>query len=69
MATKNDKKQEKRDITVQAYPYAMTMGKIQVPSDITGQEAITKYVFEHFDEVRFDPPVLDYKLTDFDVYE
>ena len=51
---------------VTAYPYAVTYGSINVPDDI---EDVREYISEHWDEIEFGQPVLDYCGTDFECYE
>lgn len=58
---------EMRLIQVVAYPYATTIGTIQVPSNLTNQEKVRKYVSDNFDKVVFEEPELDFRGTDFDV--
>lgn len=53
---------EMREVTVTAFPYAMVNGKIQVPLDVTD---VNQYVQDHFDNIRFEEPELDYDGTDF----
>lgn len=49
-------------IDVTAYPYTVTYGTIEVPDDT---EDIHQYIAEHFDEINFGSPDLDYCGTDF----
>ena len=50
-------------VFVRAYPYAIIEGTIDVPD---GTENIDAYVEEHFDEIDFGEPDLDYAGTDFE---
>lgn len=49
---------------ITAYPYATQSGEINIPDDITDVKA---YVEEHWNEIEFDEPDLDYAGTDFEV--
>ena len=53
-------------VTVTAYPYATQYGKIEIPE---GVEDIRSYVSEHWDEIKFNEPDLDYAGADFEVEE
>ena len=50
--------------TVTAYPYATVWGEIDIPDDI---EDVQQYVKDHWDEIEFGEPDLDYAGTDFEV--
>ena len=52
-----------KKVNVTAYPYAVQYGTIEVPEELTLDE-LEDYVSEHFDEVDFDAPELDYQGTD-----
>ena len=49
---------------VTASPYCTIIGEIEVPDDVTDAKA---YIDEHFDNIKFGTPDLDYCGTDFDV--
>ena len=51
--------------TVTAYPYATAFGRIRVPLDC--RDDIDAYIEDHFDEIEFDEPELDFAGTDFEV--
>ena len=51
---------------VTAYPYATQNGWIDVPPFIP-EENVQEYIENHFSEIEFDPPELDYNGTDFDI--
>ena len=50
--------------TVTTYPYATVWGEIDIPDDI---EDVRQYVYDHWDEIKFGEPDLDYAGTDFEV--
>ena len=52
--------------SVTAYPYAVQHGKIKIPNSITD---VYEYITEHWNEIAFDEPELDYQGTDFDFME
>lgn len=54
-------------ITVVAYPYATATGAIDVPDGLSKEECLD-YVKEHFNNIDFSGPELDYCGTDFDIY-
>lgn len=58
-----------REVYVTAYPFAIQGGTIQVPNDITGYKEVAAYIDEHWSEIDFNPPELDYGGTDFDFEE
>ena len=51
------------EYTVTAYPYAVQYGSISVPK---GTENVQQYISDHWKEVKFKNPDLDYAGTDFD---
>lgn len=55
-----------RTYSVTAYPYATQFGTIEVPADVD-EENVRDWIEEHFDEIDFSSPELDYCGTDFDV--
>ena len=57
---------EEREVMVVAYPYALTRGRLKVPKSVTD---LDEYVAEHFSDISFDEPELDFRGTDFEVYE
>ena len=62
-------KEKTREFTVNAHPYADVSGTIQVPESLTDEDEIHAYVSEHWDEIKFGEPDLDYAGTDFEVYD
>lgn len=56
-----------RIVSVTGYPYATTSGDIEVPDDVKDEE-LHDYIKEHFDEISFGEPDLDYCGTDFEFY-
>ena len=57
-----------RTLNVTAYPYAVMYGTIEVPANVPDNE-LDAYVCEHFNEVKFGEPQLDFAGTDFDIEE
>ncbi len=62
-------KKQGRKICVTAYPYAVQYGSLIVPDELIDQAEIEEYVREHFDEIEFGEPDLDYAGTVFDICE
>lgn len=52
---------------VYAYPYANQTEYISVPDDIEDNNEAWNYINEHFGEIDFQEPELDYLGTDFDI--
>ena len=52
--------------TITAYPYATVFGEIEIPE---GVDDVKKYVVDHWDDIEFGEPDLDYGGTDFEVEE
>lgn len=50
--------------SIVAYPYARQYGVIEVPDHIP-EEDIDVYIAEHWGEIKFEEPDLDYTDTDF----
>ena len=55
-------------LEITATPYATQYGTIEVPDDLP-EEDYKKYVTEHFDDIKFGEPDLDYAGTDLDISE
>lgn len=53
-------------VKVVAYPYARQSGKIQIPEGLSEKDK-AEYVKEHWNEIEFSAPELDYRGTDFDI--
>lgn len=53
-----------KKICVTAYPYATQTGSIPVPESVDSFEELRAYILEHFDEIDFGEPELDYAGTD-----
>jgi len=51
-------------IYVTAYPYARQTGSVLVPESVDSVEDLRAYIMEHFDEIDFGEPELDYAGTD-----
>ena len=56
-----------KEISVIAYPYAVQYGTILVPTEIVGEDKIKEYVSEHWNDIWFGEPDLDYCGTDFNI--
>ncbi len=57
-----------RTLNVTAYPCAVVSGTIEIPADVP-DDKLDAYVSEHFDDVDFGEPQLDFADTDFDINE
>lgn len=53
-------------VKIVAYPYARQSGEIQIPEGLSKEEKV-QYIKEHWNEIRFSAPELDYCGTDFDL--
>lgn len=53
---------------ITAYPYATQTGTISIPANL-GDDDINNYIIEHWGEINFNEPELDYAGTDFDIKE
>ena len=51
-------------VNITAHPYATVYGTIEVPD---GVEDIKAYIDEHFDDIDFGNPDIDYQGTDYDI--
>lgn len=69
MAGMMAKKKEGRAFRLFTQPYANQYGTIVIPNELETEEEIKKYVSEHWGDVEFAPPELDYCGTDFEVWE
>ena len=52
--------------TITAYPYATQTGFLEIPDDIESQEEADEYIRDHWDEIEFHEPDLDYCGCSFD---
>lgn len=57
-----------KTLGVTATPYTTQYGTIDVPADLP-EERYEAYVREHFGEIKFNEPSLDYAGTDIDIEE
>ena len=55
-----------KKVVVISYPFVTQYGEIEVPADLNGL-ALRKHIEEHFNDIRFSEPNLDYKGADLDV--
>lgn len=53
-------------VTVIAYPFAHQHGEINIPDNVKDRR---QYVNDHWGEIEFGEPYLDYDGTDFDIEE
>ena len=53
------------NVIITAYPYAIQYGNLKVPKDLNEEEK-RQYINEHWNEISFGEPDLDYCGTDFD---
>ncbi len=51
---------------ITAYPYAVVYGSIEVPDDV---EDAWDYIDDHFDDIKFGEPELDYCGTNYEFEE
>ena len=54
-------------LSVTAYLYATQYGTIEIPDEIPKNE-LEDYVANHWEDIDFYPPELDYSNADFEVY-
>ena len=59
---------KKKKLSVQFFPYASQWGTIVIPEYLSEEEQ-KEYILEHFNEVEFGEVNLDYKGTEFDIYD
>ena len=69
MAGMMAKKKEGRKFCVTAYPYAVQWGTIIVPEEYQTKLEVENYIDEHFDDIEFGQPDLDYAGTDWECNE
>lgn len=43
----------KWDVT--GWPYVRTDGKIEVPDEITDDDEVIEYIYDHFDDIKWEP--------------
>ncbi len=65
-ASKKDPEGEMRIVSITASPYATQYGGLSVPKDLTG-EKLREYIRNHWNEIPFGEPKLDYAGTDFEI--
>jgi len=51
---------------ITAYPYAIQNGTLEIPDDIE-RDFREEYITEHWSEIKFGEPELDYADTDMEV--
>ena len=52
--------------TITAQPFATQYGTIEVPDELS-EEEVREYVNDHFNDIEFDEPDLDYAGTDIEI--
>lgn len=52
--------------TITAQPFATQYGTIEVPDGLS-EEEVREYVNDHFNDIEFDEPDLDYAGTDIEI--
>lgn len=57
-----------KTLGITASPYATQYGTIEVPDDLS-EDQYQSYVSDHFDEIKFNAPDLDYAGTDLEIEE
>lgn len=58
-----------RIVEVAYYPFATQHGKIVVPNEFKTQTEVETYIQDHFTDIEFAKPELDYAGTDFEYYD
>ena len=57
-----------RRVVVTAYPYASQNAEFEIPGDMDPESCeAQEYIRDHFNELSFDEPDLDYRGTEFDI--
>ena len=65
-APKKEPEGEMRIVSITASPYATQYGELLVPKSLTG-EKLREYIRNHWGEIPFGEPELDYVGTDFEI--
>lgn len=60
---------KKKKYLITAYPYCVQYGTITVPDDDDILINLKDYIIDHFHEIKFEEPELDYCGTDFEYEE
>ena len=55
-----------KQVTVTAYPYATACGTLDIPDEVTD---VRSYVSDHWNDIKFEAPDLDFCGTDYEVEE
>ena len=55
-------------ISVEAHPYANINGTIKVPKNLAPAK-MREYVDNHFNKIKFEEPRLNFKGTDYELYD
>ena len=63
-----EEEKKTKTVCVRAYPYATQEAEFLVPAGLSPEEEHA-FIEEHFDEIRFGAPDLDYKGTDFEYFD
>lgn len=58
-----------KKVDVFCHPFCDTHGTIKVPTEIVdaGKMSVVDYINEHFDDIKFGEPDLNYRGTDYDI--
>ena len=57
-----------RDKNVVAFPYATVCGTIRIPENMPAEKE-QEYIEEHFGEIKFNEPTLDFAGAYFEFYD
>ena len=55
-----------KTLTITAFPYATQYGTLEIPDDLP-ENRFRDYVNEHFGEIKFGAPDLDYAGTELEI--
>ena len=58
--------QKMKEYTIKVEPYAVQYGSLNIPEELVTDEEINNYIDEHFDDIKFGEPELDYLGIDFE---
>lgn len=58
-----------KTVEVTAYPYATQFGSIQVPEELEDGDELHDYIEEHWNDIKFSEPELEYCGIDFEFFD
>lgn len=58
-----------KTINVTSFPFATQWGSVEVPEYLKDPMEIRDYIVEHWDDIKFGEPDLDYCGADFEIEE